>query len=115
MSTKDKSIEQLAGSSQIISWFGLGADEDGKAVEVSSAVFKTFQVQGIYGGASVQLEGSIDGENFHALTDHQGNGIRKIGNSIESVVENVRWVRPLIQGGNKETKIDVRVFIKFER
>lgn len=115
MSTKDKAIEQLTGNAQIISWIGLGKDEDGKQVDISAALFKTVQFNGNYGGASVQLEGSIDGTNFHVLTDPQGNALRKSNNAIEYVMENVRWIRPAVQGGNSDTKIDVLLFHKFER
>lgn len=115
MSTVDKKVEQIGPGTQIISWESLTAQDDGKPVDVSSAIFKTIQFQGIFNGASIQLEGSIDGKNYHALTDPQGNNLSKKGNGIESIVENVRWVRPMVVGGAPDTNLSAHLLIKFER
>lgn len=111
----DKNIVQVASNGQIISWEPLGAENIGKAVDVAAASAKTFQVSGTFGGAVVSLEGSVDGEHFHKLTDPQGNGLSKGQASIDSVEEHVAWIRPNVNGGSKDTKLSVNLLIKFER
>lgn len=116
MAEKDKEIDNsIGGNTQVIAWTELGKEDSGKPVNVANAIFKTVQFHGVFGGAAVSLEGSIDGKNFHALTDPQGNPVKKSTSGLEMVEENVVWVRPNISGGSSDTKIDVRLLMKFER
>lgn len=61
---------------------------------------RTVQAFGTWGGATLVIEGSLDGTNWVTLTDPQGNAISKTTtNFIESIAEWVRYIRPVTSGG----------------
>lgn len=55
---------------------------------------------GTFGGATVTLQGSLDGTNWATLTDAQGNAISVTSAALEAVTELVRYIRPVVTGGS---------------
>lgn len=82
-----------------------------KAARVPNRSDKTMQVSGDFGaGGDIQIEGSIDpdGAVFNRLTDPQGNTIAFTSAGIETIMENVAYIRPVVDSG---TSVDVTVRI----
>lgn len=73
---------------------------------------RTMQIEGIFGGASVALEGSNDGVNFHALTDPQGNVVSLVAAGIKQVTETTMFFRPRIVGGDGTTALVISAFFR---
>ena len=82
-------------------WVITSTDTAGAGVKIPGAADRTVQFLGTWGGATIQLEGSLKetpdettGTDWFPLTDPQGNAISKSADGGEAVIENVLWVRP---------------------
>ena len=102
--------DQFTGGVRGGSWT-LANGESGAALFLPPFSDKTVQVGGTFGvGGSVTIEGSLDGTNYIALTDPQGNALTKTAAAIEAVSEAVPYVRPRVTAGDGTTAITVLIF-----
>ncbi len=102
------------GGTFLHTWQLLTADATGDAISIPGAADRTIQFVGAnWGGATVILEGSLDGINWFSLTDGQGNAISFITNANnvggEFVAENTLHLRPRLSVGG--TLADVTVLL----
>lgn len=100
------------------SWSGLLNTDDGAPVELAAFADKSVQITGTLGvGGSIQLEGSMNGTDWGLLTDPQGNNIVKtaLTNSIETITELVRYVRPRVTAGDGTTNFTVHLLARRAR
>ena len=102
--------DQLEAYSILATWV-LGADDDGAPIRFAGAADRTMQVCGTFGGATVGMQGSLDGTNWAALTDPQGNAVSKTAAALEALTELVRFVRPVVTGGTG-TDVTVMLFMR---
>ena len=80
--------------SALITWVLTTADPTGDSVAYEDYADRTFQVFGTFGGATVELQGSLDGgTTWVVLTDPQGNALAKTAAALEAVSEAVPLVR----------------------
>lgn len=91
----------------VTTWAALGADDDGAAVRLAVYSDRSVQFSGVFGGASVTLGGSNDGETYHALTDTAGDPITLTAGALKTVVELPVYVKPRVFGGDGTTSIKV--------
>lgn len=96
----------------VAKWEGMAQGDDGQPVMGAQYTDKTIQVSGTFGGATLALEGSNDGVNYHALTDTQGNTLNITSAKIKQVVEATVYVRPVVVGGDGTTNLSVHVLMK---
>lgn len=96
------------GNSQTVSWAGLTTDDTGQPWKLSTYSDKTVQIFGDFGGtASVSMYGSNDprvvsdptNAVWFLLTDPQANAITKTAAAGEQILENPRWIRPVVTLG----------------
>jgi hypothetical protein len=74
---------------------------------------RAVQIRGTFGaGGTVVIEGTIDGTNYITLTDPQGNAISKTADSIESISEIVKLIRPRVTAGDGTTAISVTLLAR---
>ena len=52
-----------------------------------------------WGGATATLEGSNDGTSWFGLSDPQGAAISMTVNGLVAVLENPRYIKPVLSGG----------------
>lgn len=83
----------------VASWAAMANGDVGEAVPLSQYSDRSVQVTGTLAGASVTLEGSLDGTTYAPLTDPQGNNLLITSPKIEMITELVRYVRPVISSG----------------
>ncbi len=93
---------------QMLVWDHLKARETGDTLD--SALFRAIsvQIEGEFDGATVNVEGSNDGEHWYALTDAQDNHLRLAFPGMADVGQMSRFLRPVVIGGADMT--DVTVF-----
>lgn len=91
------------GNAYVVSWTAIGDSDTCTPVTWAGARDKTVQITGTFGSATIVLQGSIDGTNYVTLTDPQGNTISKTSAAIETVMENVRFIRPATSGGTSSS------------
>lgn len=82
-------------------------DLDGQPIAVSRRSDRTVQVIGTFGGATVTIQGSLDGTNWATLNDLQGTALTFTSARIEGVSEIVTYIRPLVSGASGTTDLDV--------
>lgn len=103
------------GDGQTVTWTPLTeTNADGLPARFVGSGDRTFQVFGTFGGGTVALQGSIDGTNWAALKDPQGDAIGLTAAGIVSVMECPTWVRPFTSGGTG-TSVTCRLFAKTQR
>lgn len=70
----------------------------GEKCEVRGVKGRTFQVGGEFGGGSLYVEGSLDGEGWHAILDVDEP-------NVYPLKCDVRFIRPKLLQPSKETKL----------
>lgn len=91
----------------VTTWAGLLNDDDGEPVRLAVYSDRSIQVAGTFGGASVTIGGSNDGETYHALTDTTGEALTLTGGALKAIVELPVFLKPRVFGGNGTTNIKV--------
>ena len=93
---------------------GKVAAEAGTVDAVSAFDFpdRSVQVLGTFGGCTVTLEGSNNGNDWATLNDPQGNPIALTSAKIKGVLECVRYVRPTVTGGDGTTAVTAILFAR---
>lgn len=109
----------VQGYSDLDGWQGLWGDQTpmaqgdvGLKTIFGGFADRSIQVEGTFGGATVALEGSNDGVNFHALTDPQGNTIAIASPGIKQVTETTMFFRPHVVGGDGTTALVISAFFR---
>lgn len=98
----------------LATWAGMGNADDGTPVRMAGASDRAVQIEGTFGGATVAMQGSMDGTLWQPLTDPQGNAISTTAAKLEQISELTRYIRPLTSGG-VGTNITVRLLLKGQR
>jgi hypothetical protein len=88
------------------------ANNVGDAYEWPWGADKSVQVAGTFGGATIVIQGSNDGTNYHTLTDPQGNAVSFTVAGIEAITENTRYIRPSLSGGDGTTSLTVTLLCR---
>ncbi len=87
-------------------WEALGNADQGSPVEFGELGEKTIQISGTVGGATIAVEGSMDGTTWFALTDDGSTAIAAVGGF--RIYENPKFIRPTTTGGTT-TDLDFRL------
>lgn len=82
----------------------VGLPTEGDTATASGA---SVQVGGVFGGASVVIEGTNDGANWLLLHDLKGITLALGGPDLKGVQESVMQIRPRITGGDDTTSVNV--------
>lgn len=105
---------KTTGEQLLITWDALAKDETGDAVSDAAFADRTVQVSGVFGGATVVLEGSNDGIKYFTLHDPFSNLISFTGDGLKGVTELPHFVRPRVTGGDVTTSVAVTLFARRE-
>lgn len=93
-------------------WSDLGPKDDGAPYEIMGASERCVQVSGDLSGARVFIDGSVDGTHFHPLYNPDGAPLMFRTPGLEAIREPVRFIRPRVDGGMDETKVEVVLMIR---
>ena len=80
---------------------------DGAPVDLSRRTDRTVQVIGTFDGATVTIQGSLDGVNWSTLNDLQGSALTFTSARLEGVSEITTYIRPLVSSAGASTDLDV--------
>lgn len=95
----------------ILTWEALGDADDGAAFALPFAADISFQAIGTFGSATVRLQGSNDGVNWHVLTQKGGTtNLALTSAGLHDANEMPAFIRPSTTGGTG-TDVDVIVAI----
>ncbi len=106
MATRARSGVWLARGVHECTWSGLLSGDDGDWLDAAMLADKSVHVYGTFGvGGTVVIEGSNNKSTARTLTDPQGNALSFTQESIEQVLENTKWIRPRVTGGDGTTNL----------
>jgi len=91
----------------VTTWSGLLADDDGEPVRLAVYSDRSIQVSGVFGGASVTIGGSNDGETYHALTGLAGEPLTLTAGALKQIVELPVFLKPRVFGGDGTTNLKI--------
>lgn len=95
----------------LVTWEALGDADQGAGYAMPYAADITVQAIGTFGSATVRLQGSNDGTNWHGLTQKGGTtALTFTAAGLHSVNEMPAYIRPTTTGGTG-TDVDVIVAI----
>jgi len=117
MAVRDLSITDISTAydkAHIARWTGLTktTDDTGSPLEMVGSADRSVQVEGVFNGGTLLLEGSNDGSNYATLTDPQGNNLSFTSATIETVAEITRYVRPRVTAGGGSTNLAVTMLVR---
>lgn len=106
-------IEANYSNYVIREWSGLALGDDGARELIPAIGDRTVQVSGTFGvGGSVRILGSLDDLTYFPLTDPQGNPLDVVQGKVETIMELVPYLRPLITAGDGSTNLKVTLCVK---
>lgn len=91
----------------VTTWAPMAADDDGEPVRLAVYSDRAIQIAGTFGGASITIGGSNDGETYHALTDAQGNTLTLTSAALKAIIELPVYLKPRVFGGDGTTSLKV--------
>jgi len=97
--TINPTLQETESRITVATW-ELATGDDGAPIRYAGAADRTVQVFGTFGGATIGMQGSLDGINWAPLTDAQGNAIAMTAAGLEAITELVRFTRPVVTGGS---------------
>lgn len=103
--------EPASGLQRILTW-DLASGDVALPADFAHFADRTVQIGGTFGGATVAIQGSLDGVEWATLTDPQGNGITATAARLESIMEMTTFVRPLVTGASGSTAIRVTILAR---
>lgn len=113
-------VTKVSGADQIHSrtylWEALVTGSlDGASIEIPDHADRSVQVVGTFDTATLTMQGSNDGTNWATLTDPQGNAIAMTVTGLEQILENTRFIRPLVSSVGATTDLDVYLHVRQQR
>ena len=99
----------------VYTWPGMANGDDGQPVELPWYADRTVQVVGTYGaGGKARIEGSLNGTDWATLSDPQGADldISSVSQSIATVTELTRYIRPSVPTGDGSTALTVMILVR---
>ena len=111
----DTSDDFIKNRSTYITWTDLTSGDDGAPLQFAGHADKTLQVLGVFSGGTLVFEGSNDtrvetdsgNAVWFTLNDMQTLPLSKTSAGGDLIVENPRYMRPKVTGGDGSTAITV--------
>lgn len=109
-------MQAFGGRLQGRKWGGIAQGDTAAAIPIPSLADKTIQVVGTFGGGSISIQGALESDLatavFTELTNPQGDALSYSAAGIDTVLQNVYWIKPVLTGGDGTTDIDVYLLSK---
>ncbi len=101
--------ENLARGNLRVHWVTplTATDTEGQAMNAPMYATKSVAVTGTFDGATVTMQGSIDGTNYVTLHDQQGNNCAFTTAGIKNILENPPFIKPVKTGGSGAESLTV--------
>ena len=98
-----------------VSWLNVPQDDEGLYIELPNHQDKTVHFFGTFGGATASMYGSNDervisdpkNADWILLVDAQGNVMSKTSAAMERVIDNPRFLKSEVTGGDWTTSINI--------
>lgn len=115
MATKAAVISDVSfkgdGSAMLAVWPNATESDTLSPVKMPEYTARTISIQGTFGGATVVINGSIDGTNYSGLTNPAGSAISKTSAAVVGVFEATQYYQPVASGGSSQILTVSMLFI----
>lgn len=118
MATVNLTRDVSSGFGAALGWTPLANGDDGQAWDTQDMPDVSVQVLGTFGvGGNLRWQGcnEVVPLNWVTLADPQANALDFTTAKVEQVLENTRWMRPLVTAGDGTTSLTVRVWARRTR
>jgi hypothetical protein len=102
MAVQNYTVTALPASNTWLVTWGTAGDSDTFTPFPMTGGFakRTAQVEGTFGGATITINGSVDGTNYEALTTEAGAACTFAGKGVKSVGELTQYIKPTTASGS---------------
>lgn len=102
----------LKGDGFTFTWTPItNANADGAPVSSVLTGDRCVQVSGTFGGATITMQGSLDGSTWATLSDPTGTALTFTAAGLKGISEAAKFIRPLLSGGSGSS-VTVRLFVR---
>lgn len=97
----------------IFEWTPLALNDTGAPVGYQGIANRSVQVEGTFGvGGSITMEGSNDGQNYHALLDKAGAAVTLTAAGILDIDTDCAFIRPNVTAGDGTTSLTATLVVR---
>jgi hypothetical protein len=96
----------------IVSWGPMAANDTGQPLDLVGFADRSIQVEGTFGGGTLELQGSNDLVNFRVLHDPYSNPLDYLSARIDHLTEIPVLMRPAVLAGDGTTALFVTMYIR---
>ena len=112
--TRTKSLHE-----KVFTWEGAtngGSPDTFNAVVLDRTPYSVaVQTDGNYSGsASFAIHGSLDGTNFIALEDRQGDAVALTADGLVELGSAPKYLKPVMTSGDSSADVDVTMLVRFD-
>lgn len=98
--------------SHVFTWTGITNADTAVSVGSAENADRTVQMEGVFGSATVAIQGSLDNVNFETLHDAFGNLLTFTGPGIKTISEATPYIKPVPSGGDGTQSLKAMIFAK---
>src|SRR5258706_4000685 len=96
-----------------VQWTPMKFGDTAQPIVSGALVDHSIQCEGLFGaGTNIQIQGSNDGQNYHALTDPYSNTINMGSAQLRQTTEDTVWIKPVISAGDGTANLTITVCIR---
>lgn len=94
------SLPGFGDRGQVVTWTPVTESDTCLPFENPGRSDRSVQVEGTFGGATITIEGSNDGTNWHTLHDGSGTALTFTSADLRQVLEVTRYIRAKTASGS---------------
>lgn len=99
------------GSAMLAVWQATTESDSFAPVKMPEYTARSISIQGTFGGATVVVNGSLDGTNYTGLSNPAGNAISKTSAAVVGVVESTVYYQPAASSGSSQSLVVSMLFV----
>lgn len=96
----------------IIQWPDVTSADTCAPVELCKYSDRSFQLSGTLGPATISLDGSLTGDVYETLLDHNGVPVSLDCNGVRQLSVLTRYAKPVVTGADGTTSVTITVMMK---
>ena len=97
---------------QIVQWKNVASGDTCEPIEMGKYNERSIQLSGTLGTAIVSLDGSLTGDVYETLLDHNGVPVSLDCNGVRQLSVLTRYAKPVITGADGTTNLTITVMLK---
>lgn len=96
----------------IVQWPNVASGDTCAPIELCKYSERSIQLSGTLGPATISLDGSLTGDVYETLLDHNGVPVSLDCNGVRQLSVLTRYAKPVITGADGTTSVTITVMLK---